>query len=437
MKLAIVGAGWAGMSAAVSAVQAGHTVTVYEASRNVGGRARSLPCSLPDGSHTRIDNGQHILIGAYSETLALMRRVGMDPQTTLLRLPLSLSFPDGHGIRFPAWPAPFDALAGIVRAHGWRLSDKASFLRLALRWRLAGFECAAGASVADLCAGLSTRVLHDLVQPLCVSALNTPAHSASGQVFLRVMRDSLFGAPGSSNLLLPRVDLSSLFPDAAVRWVTQRGAEVQMASRVQHITPDGPRWRIHGARYDGVLLATTAGDAAHILTASLPSLPDPVAAQVAHWRAITGALQHRAITTVYTWGPGVRLAQPMLALRSSAAPDATAPAQFVFDRGQLGGPGGLLAFVISDSAGDRAALQTQVLAQAKQQLGCELQVVQTVVEKRATFACTPGLQRPPLRIAPALLACADYVQGPYPATLEGAVRAGAAAVTLVSSISGS
>jgi hydroxysqualene dehydroxylase len=105
-----------------------------------------------------------------------------------------------------------------------------------------------------------------------------------------------------------------------------------------------------------------------------------------------------------------------------------APAQFVFDRGQLGGPEGLLAFVVSASHGDSATLTQQVLAQAVSQLNLSgLQAVQTVVEKRATFSCTPGLNRPALRVAAGLLACGDYVDGPYPATLEGAVRSGLAA----------
>jgi hypothetical protein len=100
----------------------------------------------------------------------------------------------------------------------------------------------------------------------------------------------------------------------------------------------------------------------------------------------------------------------------------------VFDRGQLGGPAGLLAFVISTSAGSRAQLQAQVLTQAREQLGlAHLVALQTVVEKRATFACTPALARPPRHIAPGLQACADYVAGPYPATLEGAVLHGVAA----------
>ncbi len=112
----------------------------------------------------------------------------------------------------------------------------------------------------------------------------------------------------------------------------------------------------------------------------------------------------------------------MVALRSH--PD-SAPAQFAFDKLQLGGPAGLIALVVSACQLPRDALQTQVIAQAREQLGLpDLQPLQTVIEKRATFACTPHVQRPAAWIAPGLWACGDHVQGPYPATLEGAVRSG-------------
>jgi predicted NAD/FAD-dependent oxidoreductase len=91
----------------------------------------------------------------------------------------------------------------------------------------------------------------------------------------------------------------------------------------------------------------------------------------------------------------------------------------------------LLAFVVSASTGERDALQAKVLTQAHSQMGLALQGVQTIVEKRATFACTPGLQRPVARIAPGLVACGDYVEGPYPATLEGAVRSGQNAIAIL------
>ena len=423
MKIAIIGGGWAGMAAAVSATRKGHQVTLFEASRHWGGRARALPCTLADGSNTLLDNGQHILIGAYTDTLALMRSVGVDPDSALLRLPLTLLFPDGWGLRLPDWPVPLNVLAGIALARGWSLADKASLLRTTGRWQFAGFRCAPQASVTELCQGLSATVMQTLIEPLCVSALNTPAERSSGQVFLRVLKDSLLGGRGSSHLLLPRTDLSSLLPKAAVQWLDAQGAKLRLACRVQTLEQRA-QWQVNGEAFDGVICATGPSAAAQLLGQVSGSAEVTAAARA--WAALTGALQHEAIATVYVQAGGTRLPQPLLALRSS--PDC--PAQFVLDRGQLGGPKGLLAFVVSASSTERALLQEQVLQQARSQLGLQgqaLQPLQTVVEKRATFACTPGLLRPPQQIAPGLLACGDYVDGPYPATLEAAVRSGIAA----------
>ena len=159
MKVAVVGAGWAGMAAAVAAARSGHAVTVFEATRSLGGRARGMPVQLPDGSSFMLDNGQHILLGAYSATLALMREVGVQPEQVLRRLPLALRFPDGNGLALPSWPAPLDAAAGIVTAKGWAWSDKTSLLRSALGWRAAHFQCPADATVSGLCRDLSPRVM--------------------------------------------------------------------------------------------------------------------------------------------------------------------------------------------------------------------------------------------------------------------------------------
>ena len=431
MKVAVVGAGWAGLAAAITAIQAGHQVTVLEATRTLGGRARALPCVLPDGSAITLDNGQHILIGAYLQTLELMRVVGVDANQAMLRLPLALVFPDGQGLRFPRLPAGLDALVGIVGARGWSVVDKLSLFRTAAAWRLAGFRCADTLSVATLCAQCSPKVMAELVEPLCVSALNVPTHEASGQVFLRVMHDAMFGASGGSNLLLPRVDLSALFPNAAADWLTRRGAQLRLGIRVQALACDDAAWQIDGERFDAVVLATPAPDAVRIVTTVTTTAVPSAAEALARWASATRALHHTAITTVYAWGRNITLPHPMLALRSNADAACNAPAQFVFDRGQLGGPAGLLAFVISSSNGEREALQAQVLEQARTQLNFELQAVQTVVEKRAAFACTPALRRPAMQIAPGLFACGDYVDGPYPSTLEGAVRSGSGVVQLL------
>jgi len=428
MRLAIIGAGWSGLAAAVEAVAAGHQVTVFESGRTLGGRARALPVTLPDGQPALLDNGQHILIGAYTEALRLMRLVGVDPESAMLRMPLRMEFPDGRGLRLPDWPAPLDALAGIARARGWSVADKWSLLRCAIGWQLHGFTCPPDTTVAELCGGLTPRVMAELIDPLCVSALNMAPAQAGGQVFLRVLRDSMFGARGGSHLLLPRADLGSLFPQSASQWAVARGAEIRLGERVQACTAVCGLWMVQGDLYDKLVIATSAPDAGRLVRTVVPSLPAEVQQSALGWARTALALEHTAITTVYAWGEGVALPGPMLALRSGLDPGGPDPAQFVFDRGQLGGPAGLLAFVISASTGDRDTAQRLTLQQASDQLGLKLEPVQTVVEKRATFACTPGLHRPGMQIAPGLRACGDYVEGPYPATLEGAVRAGVAVI---------
>ena len=477
-RAAVVGGGWAGLAAAVRAAHDGHHVTVFEASRHWGGRARSLPLTLPDGSQTTLDNGQHILIGAYTETLRLMQMVGVDVASSLFRTPLALIDPNGHGLRLPDWPAipdwlsarvPLDVLAGVLGARGWTWRDKWALLWTATRWQMAGFVCPDHTTVSDLCQGVPTTLMDRFFEPLCVSALNTPASRASGKVFLRVLQDSLFGVRGGSNLLLPCVDLGALFPHAAVAWLQQapRSAVMRLGQRVVNIqaacevntgapaVPGTGGWQLNGEHFDHVVWANsdTKWLSAHdsIDSTALKSGLIDAQPQVDHpcesapessptaldWADAVRQLRHEAIATVYVWcGSAAEAARtrPLHATEhvlpqamTALLPNAVHPAQFVFDRSWLGGPIGLLAFVVSASEGDAKDIESRVCRQAKAQLALEVTAVRTVVEKRATFACTPGLRRPAKYMAPNLVAAGDQVEGPYPATLEGAVRSGWAA----------
>lgn len=440
MKLAVVGAGWAGLAAAVEAMDLGADVTLFEATRTPGGRARALPATRPDGVPLRLDNGQHILIGAYRDTLGLMQRLGIEPEQVLLGTPLSLPYPDGGGLQTPAWaarwPAPLDAVAAILTASGWSWGERLALVRASLAWQRSGFVCPPSLTVGELCRALPARAMDELIEPLCVSALNLPAAQASAQVFLAVMRDALFGQGfgrwSASALLLPRDDLGALLPDAACRHL---GARVRLGTRVTDLQDTESGWTLAGdgwsEDFDRVIWATAASHAASTIGAATGESASSTARR--DWAAQTRQLDFTAITTVYAWAPDARLPAPMLALRNS--PDA--PAQFAFDRGQLRpddpSAQGVLAFVVSASEGERDELQQRVLAQAGRQLGLpNLQAIQTVVEKRATFSCTPALKRPATAIAPGLWAAGDYIDGPYPATIEGAVRSGLAAVARIS-----
>lgn len=411
-RVAVIGGGWAGLAAAVTLAGAGADVVLFEMAPQLGGRARRVE---HDGQ--AFDNGQHILIGAYTETLALMRQVGADPQALLQRLPLTLRYPQGQGLRLPPGPAVPAFLRGVLANHDWTLGERLALLRAALGWRLRGFRCDPALTVAQLCSALPRRVRDDLIDPLCIAALNTPAEAASATVLLRVLHDALFAGPGAADLLLPRTTLDALLPLPAERWLRAAGAELRLATRVRQLVAADGGWTVDGEPFGAVVLAATAAEAARL-----------AAPWAADWAAAAGAFGYEPIVTVWLQAHGMALPAPMLALRA----DAQAPAQFVFDHGALGGHAGRHAFVISGAAPwvarGRDATAQAVLAQARANFPHGAwRLLRVISERRATFRCTPGLRRPGLPVAPGLVAAGDHVAGPYPATLEGAVRSGRAA----------
>lgn len=415
-KIAVVGGGWAGLAAAVEAVRCGHAVTLHEMAPQLGGRARSVTIH-----GERVDNGQHILIGAYSQTLRLLEQLGVAADTAFLRTPLCLRYPDGSGLQLGPGPPVLALGRAVLRRAGWTWADRLALLGTAANWSMRGFRCDPAWTVATLTRHLPASIRQTLIDPLCVAALNTPAVEASAAVFLRVLQDAVFGGPGSSDLLLPRVDLSRLLPDPALRLLRAAGTTVRLAHRVLRLARSGSGWLIDDEPFDRVILACAPSEAAR-LTAEVA--PD--------WSATASALRYEPIVTVYLHSAGLRLAAPMLALHDGD----DAPAQFVFDRGQLGGATGLLAFVISGAQRwvDRGIAETEAAVgrQARSALGAQVTgQLFAVNEKRATFRCTPALRRPAAAIAPGLTAAGDHVAGPYPATLEGAVRSGVTAARSV------
>lgn len=441
-RVAVVGAGWAGLAAAVRCTEAGARVTLFEMAAQPGGRARSVAGTAQTAGEV-LDNGQHILIGAYLRTLALMRTVGAPVDTGLWRQPLTLRYADGRGLAVAPGPALWGLLRAVAGCRGWTWGDRAALLAASTRWALAGFRCDPLLSVQQLCATLPPRVRELMIDPLCVAALNTPAQEASAAVFLRVLRDSLFSGPGSADLLLPRLPLGRLLPEPAFAWLQTQAADLRLGQRVQSLQRAAKGWQVDGEDFDAVVLACSAAETARLVdglsTAQAGS--EPRHGRVAIWAAQARGLRYEPIITVLLHWPGLQLPAPMLALVEGPQ----APAQFVFDHGALRAQPGRLAFVIS---GARAWVDQGLPATAEavrqQALACLSQLpgaaggspvlVSALAEKRATFRCTPGLQRPRAAIAPGLWAAGDYVQGPYPATLEGAVRAGEAAAAAASAL---
>lgn len=425
-RVAVIGGGWAGCAAAVELASQGARVTLFEASRKLGGRARAVTAQ-----GRTLDNGQHILLGAYRETLGLMRKVGIVEADVMLRLPLQMVYPEANGMRFIAarLPAPWHVGAALLRAKGLARQDKMALARFSTAARWIGWRLNQDCSVSELLAQFeqTDRLVQLMWRPLCIAALNTPPERASAQVFLHVLRDSLGARRAASDMLLPKVDLSTLFPAQATAYVESRGGKIMLGAAVDALERDGDRWSVHDMPQDAIVIATPPGQAGMLLAPHGLATPLP-------------AFEWEAITTVYLqYGQDVRLERPFFALIDQ--PDLGRWGQFVFDRGQLNpSDAGMLAVVVSASAPaltlGNDALPPLVAAQVAQvfnrpELGAP-QWTKVISEKRATFACTPGLQRPPNDVGIAGLALAgDYTAGDYPATLEAAVRSGVAAARLL------
>jgi squalene-associated FAD-dependent desaturase len=444
--VAVIGAGWAGCAAAVELTRAGAKVTLYEAARTAGGRARRI-----DYQGQTLDNGQHILLGAYRESLQMMQRVGLQPSQMLMRLPLQMRYPnneDGMDLLAPRLPAPLHLVMGVLRAKGLSLADKLSLARFASAARWMGWRLNLDCTVAELLARFdqTNRLIKLMWRPLCIAALNTPPERASAKVFLAVLRDSLGARRAASDMLLPQTDLSALFPDAAISWLQKQGGTVMMGHRVNSIHADDTGWTTSSEQrsdhYQHVVIATAAKHAQSLLS----GIDDVLANQL--------NFDYEAITTCYLqYAATVHLPSTMLALIDE--PERQRWGQFVFDRGQLNAAqAGLLAVVISASGmatehvgkiqevaglASTTAQQTQetpaysLEAAVAQQLAHDLHMPElatpvwskAITEKRATFACVPDMRRPSTATThPGLWLAGDFTESGYPATIEGAVRSG-------------
>jgi len=396
VKVAVIGGGWAGIAAAVELTAAGVAATLYEAGRVLGGRARSMTV---DGR--TLDSGQHIMLGAYRETLALMRRVGADPDKLFDRRPLQVIDPSGFHLALPRLPAPFNVAWGLLISPtvNWREKVTTAWWMEGIKRQ--GFRLAEDTTVTRWLdsAGQTGTLRHHLWEPLCLAALNTPADRASAQLFANVLRDSLGSSRrADTDLLLPRVALGELLPEPAGRWLLANGADLRLSHRVHQLVPTDNGIEIDGEIFSSAILATAPQHAATL------------------WPASARNYSYEPIATVYLqFGAKTGLSFPLFNLHGKHG-------QWVVDRGN-----GLLACVLSGH-GQWELLSDEALAAALQ---AELRMAEPaswhkiIREKRATFSARNGLYRPEhITSHSGIILAGDHTWADYPATLEGAVRSG-------------
>jgi len=434
INVAIIGGGLAGLAAACSLAEHDIKTTIFEAGSQIGGRARSLAVEF-NGQVTRLDNGQHILLGAYHETLKLLSKIGMPAEKGLIRIPLMLEVLDTRGKRAfklstPSFlPFPLNQLIGFLCCNGLSIFERFSVINFILRLKQNDFKISVDESlnIFLLKQSQSTKTIKLLWEPLCLSALNTPLHLSSSQVFLNVLRDTFNGSKKNSDLLLPRLDLSHILAQPMARFVQAHQGQVMLNHRVKNIHSTGNGYEISSKN--------GSFEASHVIIATSPARLANVVSDLPKLKAAATTTDNYTYQPIYTiylqFSNDITLGKPMVGLTGGLS-------QWVFDRGILCGQNGLMAVIISAEGEhqkiDHKTLALMIAEELKEAFPALKKPLwhQVIAEKRATFTCRPNLPRPSnSTLYPNLYIAGDYTYADYPATIEGAVRSGMSAANLI------
>jgi len=411
-RIHVVGAGLAGLAAAVRLSSQGVAVTLHEAAGHAGGRCRSFHDKLTD---RHIDNGNHLILGGNLEVLAYVGAIGAKPNLREIR-PARFAFLDlTSGQRWSLEPGswlwwifqdsrlpPGVGAIGLV-ADALRLATAAPADAIAERLDAAG------------------QRFRRLWAPLAVAALNTEAEIASARALWAVVRETLLKGEAASRPLVAVHGLSEAFVEPALQTLARQGAEVRFGARLKGLDDD--RARVIRMAFAERTIALEPGDQMVLAVppaqaqALLPALPAPTA-----YSAILNA------HFVLPEGVGLPAETPFLGLLGGTA-------EWLFQRADV--------LSVTVSAANRfaavtdreiAALIWRDLAPVLGLAGGPVPAHRLIIEKRATPAQVPAweIRRPgPETPFSNLVLAGDWTRTGVPATLEGAVRSGHRAAEIV------
>ena len=419
----IVGGGWSGLAAAVELTRQRIPVILLESAKQLGGRARSVQL---DELH--VDNGQHMLLGAYESTLNLLRMIGIRENTVFKRQPLSFQWFNNNrkliSLSTPRLPAPLHLAWALLTTRGLPIPDRISAVRFSHKLRKMDFTLTEDISVEALLKinNQSEKAIKIIWEPICLGALNTQINEASAQVFLRTLSDSFNHARIDSDILFTRKNLGAILPEPALDYIETHQGSVRLGQRVVDLEFNGDS--ITGVKLEEgkinakyVILATP-GTATKNLIEKQPLLKDAVNK--------LKNIEYRPICTIYLqYPPSVKLGRWLHGFVDTTT-------QWIFDR-RLNGQDGLISAVIS-SDGEHMNWDNDKLCDViKKELAFffprwpEPLSCHVIREKRATFASTININqyRPDTKTpVSGLFFAGDYTNNGLPGTLEGAVRSG-------------
>jgi squalene synthase HpnD len=432
-KVVVLGAGYAGLAAATELILRGHDVTLVEGRALLGGRAHSF---VDSKSGLVLDNGQHVLMGCYHETLSLLTQLGVKNRLyspPRMRVPFVSA--KGFSQLAATAPAPLHLLSALLGYGELSAGDKMAAVGLAVRLRL-GFEVHADESVEAWMRrwNQTPNMIRALWEPLCIAALNEPVATASATLFATVIRRSFLGGAEDSSILLSRVGLSELFAPEVKRLLEMCGGGLRLQTPVTGLKFEGSALR-EITWNDGNTVRPEAVVSAlpwHVLRGLLPA--ESKLAQTCQ------QMKDAPIVSLHLWLDRPILDEPFVGMLDS-------PVHWVFSRDEIQGAGTkgtghVVTAVVSGARDlvDKTAVDLEDLTMQELRKflpeARHAQVLHRMVYKArsATFAATPATE--PLRPRAQtewknLWLAGDWTDTGLPATIEGAIVSGRRAALAV------
>ena len=438
----IIGGGFAGLSAGTALAERGFRVVLLEAKPALGGRAYSFQDAE---SGDVVDNGQHVLMGCYHETLDFLAKIGTRDRLIVHR-DLEIEMLDGDGrsahLRTAALPGPFHMVTGLLRYTHLGVAERISAVRAGMTMmfmRRFAPERLKRMTVAEfmVMSRQGSQARRAFWYPLAIATLNEQPEIASAALLAEVMKRAFFSRRKDAAFLYPTVGLSELYCTAAREFIEQRDGTV-----ASHVIVDGLEMADH--KITGVRLRNGASlRAAHFIAAVPPGqLHKLLPETVVHDKFFShlNTLEASPIICVHSW-------LDREVTRSAFVGFIGRTTQWLFNKRRIFNQHGAqhpgyLSFVIS-GARELAELPNDDLLKiimddlrAMIPAAGAAQVTKAVVlkEKHATFAPDPAsdVLRPPVQtVVPNLFLAGDWIQTGLPATIESAVIAGRSAAAAI------
>jgi hydroxysqualene dehydroxylase len=432
----VIGAGFAGLSAASLLAQRGARVLVLEARPQLGGRATAF---IDRETGERVDNGQHVLFGCYRSTFEFLRRIGADENVSQ-QATLEIPCYDAHGVRStlrcPQLPAPLHLLAGVLNWQPIPWSERLASLRLISPLLRARRQLQTQKSLpqteetvhAWLTRHSQGKVLIEwLWEPLAVAALNQSIEHASAAPFVRVLSEMFSTDRSAASIVLPRKPLDETYANPARDFIVRHRGEVRTSAlarvhatddRIDHVDVGGERFEA-----PSVVAAVAWHSLGNLFARAPGSLSAPLCA--------AAGMASMPIVTVNIWYDRTVMSEPFAGLPGRRM-------QWVFDkRVTFGERASHLSLVSSGASAIADQSNEQLIALATDEVRGSLPDASTanvlratvVRERRATFSLAPGQpSRPgPQTAVSGLFLAGDWTDTGLPATIEGAVLSGHAA----------